>query len=87
MFQCGDGTMLLIYPREAPSVADHTLASFKVDDIESVVDGLSAKGVTFEQYDMGEIKTDERGIASEPQGPKAAWFNDPDGNILGIFQM
>ena len=34
MFQCGNGTMLILYSREAPPAADHALASFAVDDIE-----------------------------------------------------
>ncbi len=86
MFEAGKGTMLYLYKRD-PSKADHTLASFNVDDIEKIVDELAAKGVAFEQYDMPNgIKTDERGIAAMGK-TKAAWFKDPDGNILGIAQM
>ena len=46
---------------------------------------LTGKGVTFEQYDLPGLKTDERGIAET--GPfKGAWFKDPDGNILNVGQ-
>jgi hypothetical protein len=32
------------------------------------------------------LKTDERGIA-DLGGAKAAWFKDPDGNILNVEQL
>ena len=60
--------------------------SFSVDDIESIVDGLTERGVAFEQYDFDEIKTDERGIAVLGN-LKAAWFYDSEGNIIGIMQQ
>ena len=86
MFEAGKGTMLYLYKR-GPSRADHTLASFNVDDVEKTVDELAAKGVSFEQYDMPNgIKTDEKGIAAMGEA-KAAWFKDPDGNILSLVQM
>lgn len=56
-----------------------------VDDIEKEVEELTGKGVVFEQYNSDWIKTDERGIA-EFEGQKAAWFKDPDQNILGLAQ-
>lgn len=76
---------LYIYQR-GPSKADHTLAGFRVDDIDKAIDELIAKGVKFEHYDYPNLKTDEKGIATTPP-VKAAWFKDPDGNILGITQM
>ena len=42
-------------------------------------------GVTFEQYDMGELKTDAKGIAMMGE-ERGAWFQDPDGNILSLWQ-
>ncbi len=39
----------------------------------------------FEQYDFPGLRTDERGIA-QIEGERAAWFKDPDGNILAIGQ-
>lgn len=85
MLKAGQGTMLYIYER-GPSPAEHTQAGFNVDDIESVVDKMIAAGVKFEQYSDGPIKTSDRGIA-ELDGVKAAWFRDPDGNILAINEM
>jgi predicted enzyme related to lactoylglutathione lyase len=86
MFDAGGGSKLYLYQRE-PSPSEHTLASFKVDDIETIVDELSQNGVMFEHYDMPNgIKTDDKGIATMGNS-KSAWFKDPDGNILGIIEM
>lgn len=84
-FNAGDGTTLYVYKRP-PSVAEHTLASFTVEDLETTVDALTEKGVEFEQYDFDELKTNEKGIAESEDYGKAAWFKDPDGNILAIDQ-
>jgi catechol 2,3-dioxygenase-like lactoylglutathione lyase family enzyme len=84
MFSVGDRG-LYIYKR-GPSKADHTLAGFQVDDIEKEMTELTQKGVKFEHYDLPGLKTDEKGIATTPP-VKAAWFKDPDGNILGLTQL
>jgi predicted enzyme related to lactoylglutathione lyase len=82
LFEAGQGTQIFIYQREATK-AEHTAATFVVADIDEVVDGLVDKGVVFEQYDFGDIKTDERGIVS--MGPnKSAWFKDTEGNIIAV---
>ncbi len=83
-YKVGEHSQLYIYPRAA-SKADHTLAGFRVDDIEKTVDDLAARGVSFEHYDYETLKTDARGIATTPP-VKAAWFRDPDGNIIGITE-
>ena len=52
-------------------------------DIESVVQELKAKGVTFEHYDMPD--TTREGDIHVAGQMKVAWFKDPDGNILNII--
>jgi catechol 2,3-dioxygenase-like lactoylglutathione lyase family enzyme len=84
LFDAGEGTMLFLYQRP-PSHAEHTLASFKVKNLEQVMDELIGKGVTFEHYDMPGLKTDEKGVVVN-EGMKACWFKDPDGNILGMVE-
>jgi catechol 2,3-dioxygenase-like lactoylglutathione lyase family enzyme len=86
IFECGEGTLLYIYEREAGTKADHTVAGWLVEDVEEVVEELGERGVVFERYDMPGLKTDERGIA-EIDGDKTAWFKDPEGNILAITEM
>ena len=58
---------------------------FRVDDIESEVAALQSRGVQFIEYDFPGLKTVD-GIADT--GPvRAAWFNDTEGNLLGIVQL
>lgn len=85
-FECGQGTLLYVYEREAGTQADHTVAGWLVEDIEEAVEELLERGVEFEQYDFPGLRTDERGIA-ELDGAKSAWFKDPEGNILAINQL
>ena len=82
-YPCG-GTAIHIYPSaDNAGKSPATLAAFQVDDVERAVDELIAAGITFEQYDMDPIKTDEKGIAH--LGDSAgAWFKDPDGNIFAV---
>lgn len=81
-FACGGGTQLMLYQR-GPTTADHTVAAFVVEDVEQSVRDLAARGVTFEQYDYPELKTDAQGIAQMGPG-KVAWFKDTEGNILAV---
>lgn len=86
MLQCGQGTMMYVYQRAATK-ADHTVASFKVDNIKAEVKELKSKGIKFEDYDLPKmsIKT-VNGIATMGK-MKSAWFKDTEGNILSLVQM
>ena len=85
LFECGNGTTLLVYGRPGPSKADHTQVRFWTSDVEADVRDLSARGVTFEDYDFPGLKTINH-IASTTGIGKSAWFKDPDGNTLALFQ-
>ena len=80
-----DNTVFL-YPKPNHTPASFTVLNFHVDDIEAAVDELKGLGVSLEQYDLPDIKTDERGIARGPKGPAIAWFKDPAGNILSVLE-
>lgn len=81
------GTKVMIYPKPNHTPASFTVLNFPVDDIEKTVDELTAKGVRFEQYDMGDIKTNEKGIVyGKGNGPDIAWFTDPAGNIISVLK-
>jgi catechol 2,3-dioxygenase-like lactoylglutathione lyase family enzyme len=82
--QAANGYAILVYPKPGHEPAAHTILNFPVDDIEAAVDWLTGRGVTFEHYDEGPIKTDAKGIATP--GPKQAWFRDPAGNILSVIE-
>jgi catechol 2,3-dioxygenase-like lactoylglutathione lyase family enzyme len=85
LFEAGKGSQIYLYQR-GQTKADHTAATFTVENIEQVVDDLTLRGVIFEQYDMGELKTDARGIATFGSS-KSAWFKDSEGNILGLVSI
>lgn len=53
-----------------------------VDDIDQIVDELTAAGVQFTRYD--EFDHDAKGITPRAGGGRIAWFQDPDGNTLAI---
>lgn len=83
-YRCGAGSELHVYPSPGNAgKSGATLVGFDVDDVERTVDELAAKGVTFEQYDTGMIKTDEKGIARIGD-VISAWVKDPDGNVISI---
>lgn len=79
------GNKVLIYPKDNHTPATFTILNFPVDNIEQAVDELTKRGVRFEIYNEGDLKTDAKGI-SHGQGPKVAWFKDPAGNILSVLQ-
>jgi predicted enzyme related to lactoylglutathione lyase len=84
VFETGDGTSLLVYGRPSANKADHTQVRFWTRDIASDVKELVDRGVVFDELDMGTIKTIDH-VATTPIG-KSAWFKDPDGNTLALFQ-
>ncbi len=79
------GTRILIYPKPNHTPATFTILNFPVDNVEKAVEELKKRGVRFEQYNLPDLKTDEKGIF-RGQGPKIAWFKDPAGNILSVLE-
>jgi catechol 2,3-dioxygenase-like lactoylglutathione lyase family enzyme len=80
-FTAKQGT-LLAYESVGAGKSRHTVAGFRVQDIEGVVAGLRDRGVSFEEYDLPDLKT-ENGIATVGD-VRAAWCKDPDGNLIAI---
>ena len=76
---------ILVYPKPNHTPASFTILNFPVDDIESAVDQLAARGVVFERYEGTPIATDEKGIL-RGEGPLVAWFTDPAGNVLAVIE-
>ena len=79
------GSLVLIYQRDEPTKAEHTVAAWMVEDFDTVVDELIALGITIDTYpEMPNTVWDDRGVASDDSGMRSAWFRDPDGNILSV---
>ena len=53
-----------------------------MDDIETVVRELIARGVAFNEYETP--KTVD--FIAQVGPARGAWFSDPDGNVFGIRQ-
>lgn len=77
-------TWLLVYHTPSAGTAQNTQAGWAVSDIESVVEDLRTRGVAFEDYDFGEMKT-VNGVLETPAG-KSAWFKDSEGNIFELSE-
>lgn len=84
-FPCADGTAFFLYRSSFAGTNQATAAAWRVPDLRSVVDELRGKGVTFHEYDLPGLKTED-GIAMQPDGTQAAWFTDTEGNILALDQ-
>jgi catechol 2,3-dioxygenase-like lactoylglutathione lyase family enzyme len=74
----------LIYPKDDHTPATYTTLNFPVEDIDKVVDELTARGVRFERYEG--LDQDDKGVLRSG-GPRIAWFKDPAGNILSVIQQ
>jgi catechol 2,3-dioxygenase-like lactoylglutathione lyase family enzyme len=76
-FGVGDGQISV--RRGQPNVGQ-TVAHFEVDDIEAAIRELTARGVTFEEYETPRTVN----FIAQIGPAKAAWFKDPDGNVFGL---
>jgi catechol 2,3-dioxygenase-like lactoylglutathione lyase family enzyme len=81
MYELGGGGFLL-YPTVYAGKAPNTLMGIVSTDIEADVAALKKRGVVFEEYDEGELKT-VNSIATLGN-IKGAWFRDSENNILSI---
>ena len=81
----GGSSTVFIYPKPNHVPATFTVLNFPVEDVDHTVDELSKRGVQFEHYNQGDLKTDEKGIM-RGNGPTIAWFKDPAGNILSVLK-
>jgi catechol 2,3-dioxygenase-like lactoylglutathione lyase family enzyme len=73
-YRCGGGTGLAIFERPMEPT-DRTVAAFEVEDIEREARELRGRGV------------EVQGITTLQSGVKRAFFNDPDGNVIGMRQL
>jgi catechol 2,3-dioxygenase-like lactoylglutathione lyase family enzyme len=84
LFEAGDGTTLLVYGRPSRSLADHTQVRFWCADVAADVSELEGRGVEFDLVEFGDFKMVDH-VLTTPVG-RSAWFKDPDGNTIALFQ-
>jgi predicted enzyme related to lactoylglutathione lyase len=85
VYRAGAGTMLSIYERPI-SPAEHTAAFFVVDDFDQTLVELRSRGLVLVDYDLPHVKTQD-GVLAPANVGRRAWFHDPDGNVLGLFEQ
>ena len=79
--ESGD-TLVNVYKSQFAGTNKATAVTWSVADVEGEVKTLKGKGVQFEHYDLpGMTQKGDVHVAGEM---KAAWFKDPDGNILAL---
>ncbi|RAJ44736.1 putative enzyme related to lactoylglutathione lyase [Kitasatospora sp. SolWspMP-SS2h] len=82
VYGSGGGPALNVYQSATAGKSSATMATWYVDDIDEVVDQLTAAGVEFTRYD--EYEHDAQGITARAGGGRIAWFQDPDGNTFAV---
>jgi predicted enzyme related to lactoylglutathione lyase len=82
-YQAGGGTLFALARTAGRPSGSHTQMAFLVADVEAEVAALRSRGVALETY---ETPRTVDGIADMDVG-RAAWFKDPDGNLLGMIQL
>lgn len=84
LYRSGSST-LLVYPSEYAGTNQATAATWATGvDFDTIVQGLKAKGVSFEHYDDLPDTTREGDVHAIGE-LKGVWFKDPDGNILSLI--
>jgi predicted enzyme related to lactoylglutathione lyase len=84
LLEGGDGTTLLVYGRPSPNLADHTQVRLWCADVAADVSELVGRGVEFDLVEFGDFKMVDH-VLTTPVG-RSAWFKDPDGNTIALFQ-
>lgn len=76
------GSTIVVYESEFAGTNRATSVTWGVgDELDEIVRRLTDAGVAFEHYDM---PGEREGNVHIMGGFKAAWFTDPDGNILHV---
>jgi len=83
VYRCG-GAEIALFPKPEGTKAEHTALSFKVANIAAAIRDLESRGVKFADYDLPGLKTVEHVCVLGSE--KAAWFQDPEGNILCLHE-
>ena len=84
-YRCGGDTRFSVFTSQGEASGTHTQALWLVEDVESAVAALKARGVIFEEYDLPSLKT-VNSIATIGTA-KGAWFKDSEGNLLSLAQF
>jgi len=84
-YRAGD-LVFVVYPSQYAGTNQATALTWTVgDQLESAVEALKAKGVTFERYQLPDtVREGDIHVSGEIRN---AWFKDPDGNIHALSNV
>lgn len=85
LFTAG-GSAFMVYESEFAGTNRATAAGLAVADFDAAITELRARGVIFEEYDLGPDTTFVDGVATQEDGRRSAWFTDSEGNILVVAE-
>lgn len=86
LYECANHSQFFMYLSDGAGTSRASCAFWSVDDVDKEVADLKERGVRFERYPLpGGMRMDSDVAVGE--GNKAAWFKDPDGNILALIQV
>jgi len=77
------GARFMLYTSEFAGTNQATAASLTTADFDGAMGLLRSRGAVFDHVDFGEFKTVD-GVLELPDGRKAAWVKDSEGNTLAI---
>jgi catechol 2,3-dioxygenase-like lactoylglutathione lyase family enzyme len=83
-------TVFTVYHTPSAGTAQNTVAVWDVDDLRAETARLRARGVVFEELDLGPDDRTVDGIMTSHDGPMEvlnAWFKDADGNWISFVQQ
>jgi catechol 2,3-dioxygenase-like lactoylglutathione lyase family enzyme len=83
-------TVFTVYRTPAAGTAQNTVAIWRVDDLRAEMARLRARGLMFEELDLGPDDRTVDGIMTSLDGSREilnAWFKDSDGNWISFVQQ
>ena len=73
---------IMVYQSQFAGTNQATAVTWQVDDVDGTVRALKENGISFERYELPDVK--HEGDVHVFGKIRNAWFKDPDGNILSI---
>lgn len=78
------GVEFVVYQTDLAGTNQATAAGFSLENFDEVIAFLRSNGVEFEHVDFGDMGATVEGVITTPDGQKAAWFKDSEGNTFAL---
>ena len=78
------GVEFLVYQSELAGTNQATAAGFRLENFDEVVPFCDRTAWHFEHVNFGEMGATVDGGITTPDGQKAAWFKDSEGNTFAL---